>query len=101
MIDGFESDHPGTSVELYRAPTGELNAGWPATCVGWTAVPTSSGPATRSTVQDYVDQGLVGGWTPRQRSTAEYRTDDYVGVALLYMVERDGQGVPRPPRGRT
>ena len=48
------------------------------------------------TVQDYVDQGLVGGWTPSTPIPAEYRTDDYVGVALLYLVSVTGKGVPPP-----
>ena len=96
MIDGFESDHPGTSVDLYRAPTGELNArvagdvrsGGLRADVVWGCDPL--------TVQDYVDQGLVGGWTPSTPIPAEYRTDDYVGVALLYLVSVTGKGVPPP-----
>ena len=96
VIDRFESDHPGTEVRLYRAPTGDLNArvagdvrsgGLRADAI-WGCDPL--------TVQDYVDQGLVGGWAPDTDIAGRWRTDDYVGVAVLYMVAVSGKDVPAP-----
>lgn len=96
VIDRFESDHPGTEVKLYRAPTGDLNArvagdvrsgGLRADAI-WGCDPL--------TVQDYVGQGLVGGWTPNTDIAPRWRTDDYVGVAVLYMVAVSGKDVPAP-----
>lgn len=88
MISAFEADHPDTEVKLYRAPTGELNAriagdvrssGLKADVV-WACDPL--------TMQGYVDQDLVGGWVPDDASSipSRFRTDDYVGAAVLYMV---------------
>ena len=96
VIKTFEKDNPGMKVELFRAPTGDLNAriagdvrsgGLRADLI-WACDPL--------TMQDYVKQGLVGGWTPETPISSKYRTDDYVGVALLYMVAVTGEGVPQP-----
>jgi iron(III) transport system substrate-binding protein len=91
VIEAFEGANPGTKVELYRAPTGDLNArvasdvrsGGLKADVVWACDPL--------TMQDYVDQGLVGGWTPTTSIDDEFRTDDYVGVAILYMVAVAGK----------
>ena len=94
VIKAYEKANPGDEVKLFRAPTGELNArvagdvrsGGLRADVIWACDPL--------TMQDYVDQDLVGGWTPKSSIPSEYRTDDYVGVALLYMVAVSGKGVP-------
>jgi iron(III) transport system substrate-binding protein len=96
VIDAFEKEHAGTDVQLFRAPTGELNArvagdvraGGLRADVVWACDPL--------TMQDYVDQGLVGGWTPETAIADDYRTDDYVGVAILYVVAVTHDGVPPP-----
>lgn len=96
VVDAYERAHPGTKVGLYRAPTGDLNArvagdvrsGGLRADVVWACDPL--------TMQDYVMQGLVGGWTPRTAIPSKYRTSDYVGAALLYMVAVTGKGVPAP-----
>ena len=96
VIDSFEKADPGTEVKLYRAPTGDLNArvagdvrsGGLRADVVWACDPL--------TMQDYVDQGLVGGWTPTTSIAARYRTSDYVGVAVLYVVAVTGSGVAAP-----
>jgi iron(III) transport system substrate-binding protein len=96
VVDSFEKAHSGTKVKLYRAPTGELNArvagdvrsGGLRADVVWACDPL--------TMQDYVKQELVGGWTPKTSIPSQYRTDDYVGVALLYLVAVSKQGVPPP-----
>jgi iron(III) transport system substrate-binding protein len=96
VIKTFEKANPATNVKLFRAPTGDLNAriagdvrsgGLRADLI-WACDPL--------TMQDYVQQGLVGGWTPETSISSQYRTDDYVGVALLYMVAVSGKGVPPP-----
>ena len=50
------------------------------------------------TVQAFVDQDLVGGWTPDDADAIpeEFRTDDYVGAHLLYMVALHRTDVPAP-----
>lgn len=96
VIKKFEAAHPGTHVKLFRAPTGDLNAriagdvrsGGLRADVIWACDPL--------TMQDYTDQELVGGWTPRTAIPAKYRTRDYVGVALLYMVAVTHRDVPAP-----
>ena len=64
VLKEFQAAHPGAHVELFRAPTGQLNArvasdarsGGLKADVIWACDPL--------TMQDYVTQGLVGGWTP-------------------------------------
>jgi iron(III) transport system substrate-binding protein len=98
VIAAFEESRPGTSVALYRAPTGDLNArvagdvrsGGLQADVVWACDPL--------TMQDYVDQGLVGGWTPRTDVDDRFRTDDYVGVAVLYMLAVSHADAPQPRR---
>jgi iron(III) transport system substrate-binding protein len=87
-IKAFEKSQPGSTVELFRAPTGQLNAriaadtraGGLKADVVWGCDPL--------TMQALVDQKLVGGWIPPGASAipAQYRTSDYVGAHLLYMV---------------
>ena len=96
VIVAFEKANPGRTVKLYRAPTGDLNAriagdvrsGRLKADVVWACDPL--------TMQDYVDQGLVGGWTPQTDIKARFRTNDYVGVAVLYMVAVTHTGFPPP-----
>jgi iron(III) transport system substrate-binding protein len=96
VISAFKAAHPGTEIQLFRAPTGQLNArvasdvrsGGLKADVIWACDPL--------TMQDFVAQGLVGGWTPQTDIPEAMRTPDYVGIALLYMVAitRKGQPVP-------
>ena len=98
VIEAFGETDGGGSVDLFRAPTGELNARVTADArsgglradVIWGCDPL--------TVQAYVDQDLVGGWTPPDADAipAEFRTDDYVGAHLLYMVAVHRTDVPAP-----
>lgn len=97
VISQFESDNPGVNVKLYRATTGDLNAriaadvrsGGLKADVIWACDPL--------TMQGYVDQGLVGGWTPSAADIPDqFRTGDYVGVAVLYMVAVYSSGSPAP-----
>ena len=72
------SSEDGGPVDLFRAPTGELNARMAADVrsgglhadVFWGCDPL--------TMQAFVEQDLVGGWTPPEADAipAEYRTED-------------------------
>jgi iron(III) transport system substrate-binding protein len=98
VIAAFEDRADGGQVDLFRAPTGELNArvaadvrsGGLGADVFWGCDPL--------TVQALVDQGLVGRWTPPDAGEIppEFRTDDYVGGHLLYMVAVHRTDVPAP-----
>jgi iron(III) transport system substrate-binding protein len=98
VVAAFEARDDGGQVELFRAPTGELNARVAADArsgglkadVIWGCDPL--------TVQAFVDQHLVGGWTPPDADAIpeEFRTDDYVGAHVLYMVAVHRTDVPAP-----
>jgi iron(III) transport system substrate-binding protein len=96
VIQKFEAANAGVKVDLFRAPTGQLNArvasdirsGGLKADVIWACDPL--------TMQDYVAQGLVGGWTPQTEIPETVRTSDYVGVAFLYMVALTRNGAPPP-----
>src|SRR3954447_20958927 len=98
VIEAFEKGAAGRSVELFRAPTGQLNAriaadvrsGGLRADVVWGCDPL--------TVQTLVDQKLVGRWTPPGADAipAEYRTRDYVGAHLLYVVAVHRTDGPAP-----
>jgi len=98
VLEEFGRTRPGSEVEVFRAPTGELNArvagdiraGGLGADVIWACDPL--------TMQGYVDQDLVGGWTPDNASAVpeEFRTADYVGAQVLYMVAVHRDEVPAP-----
>lgn len=98
VITHFQDAHAGAHVDLFRAPTGELNArvasdirsGGLRADVIWGCDPL--------TMQSFVDQGLVGGWVPSDASGIpdRFRTKDYVGAHVLYMVAIHHRGVPSP-----
>jgi iron(III) transport system substrate-binding protein len=98
VIEAFETREDGGTVELFRAPTGELNARVAADArsgglradVIWGCDPL--------TVQAFVDQDLVGGWTPpgAEGIPEDLRTEDYVGAHVLYMVVVHRTEVPSP-----
>jgi iron(III) transport system substrate-binding protein len=96
LIAAFKAAHQGTDVQLFRAPTGQLDArvasdvrsGGLKADVIWACDPL--------TMQDFVTQGLVGGWTPQTEIPEAVRTPDYVGIAMLYMVAITRKGKPAP-----
>src|SRR3954470_15375411 len=98
IITAFRARDDGGRVDLFRAPTGELNARVAADArsgglradVIWGCDPL--------TVQAFVDQDLVGGWTPpgAEGIPEELRTEDYVGAHVLYMVVVHRTEVPAP-----
>jgi iron(III) transport system substrate-binding protein len=97
VIEAFQKAHPDVHVDLFRAPTGQLNArvatdaesGGLRADVIWACDPL--------TQQAFVDQKLVGGWTPDDTAVpAKYRTADYVGGAVLYVVAVHRTDAPAP-----
>ena len=98
VIDAFTELHPGTSVDVFRAPTGQLNARVASDLRGaglgadvvWACDPL--------TMQGYLEQEVVRSWVPENAEAipAEYRTDDYVGVDLLYLVAAVHESAPVP-----
>jgi iron(III) transport system substrate-binding protein len=98
VVQAFEKAHPGSRIDLFRAPTGELNArvagdvrsGGLKADVVWACDPL--------TMQSLVAQKLVGGWTPHTDIAPKLRTPDYVAAAVLYMVAVSHQGVKPPQR---
>jgi iron(III) transport system substrate-binding protein len=98
VITAFEQGRTGRHVRLFRGPTGQLNArvaaderaGGLRADVVWGCDPL--------TVQAWVDAGLVGGWTPSDVGAVpeEFRTKDYVGAHVLYMVAVHRTDAPAP-----
>src|SRR3954447_8846156 len=96
VITAFKAAHAGTDVQLFRAPTGQLNArvasdarsGGLKADVIWACDPL--------TMADYVAQGLVGGWIPTTEIPPDVRPADAVGVAVLYLVAASRKGAVRP-----
>lgn len=98
VIDGFTGTHPGTSIDLFRAPTGQLNARVAADLRGAGLGADAIWACDPLTMQSYLDQGVARSFVPAGADAIppEYRTDDYVGVDLLYVVAviHDGADVP-------
>jgi iron(III) transport system substrate-binding protein len=88
VIAAFTKDRPGTRVDLFRAPTGQLNArvagdtraGGLQADVLWTCDPL--------TMNGFARQGLLRRWSPPNVADipARYRTADFAAVDLLYLV---------------
>ena len=98
LIAQFEKQNPGSTIDLFRAPTGELNARIAADVRSGGFTADALWACDPLTMQGYVDQDVVGGWIPQGADDIppEYRTDDYVGVAVLYMVAIHHQDSPAP-----
>ena len=88
VVEAFMLDQPGVTVEVFRAPTGELNAriaaeqreGGIQADVIWLTDPLS--------MQQYDAEGLLGSFTPAEvdRIPARFRSDRFWGTRLLSMV---------------
>ncbi len=101
VVEAFTRDHPGTNVEVFRAPTGELTAriaaeqreGGIQADVIWLTDPLS--------MQQYDADGLLGGFSPADvdQIPAEFRSDRFWGTRLLSMVIVEQAGLNPPLRG--
>ena len=87
VVAGFEDAHPGTTVEVFRAPTGELNAriaadrreGEIGADVLWLTDPLS--------MQQYDAQGVLREAQPDADAVpAEYREERFWGTRILNLV---------------
>jgi iron(III) transport system substrate-binding protein len=98
VIAAFTKDRPGTRVDLFRAPTGQLNArvagdtraGGLQADVLWTCDPL--------TMHGFAGQGLLRPWSPPNVADIppRYRTADFAAVDLLYLVAVVRKGTPVP-----
>lgn len=98
VIAGFRKLHPGVQVEVFRAPTGQLNARIAADVhsgaihadVIWASDPL--------TMHGYDRQGLLAPWQPPNAADipAVDRSAHFTGVDLLYMVVVTHNGTPAP-----
>lgn len=98
VVAAFEKAHGGAKVNVFRAPTGQLNArvaadmrsGGLKADVIWACDPL--------TMHGYDGQGLLRAWSPPNAAQipAAYRTAHFVGVDVLYMALAVRKGVPAP-----
>jgi iron(III) transport system substrate-binding protein len=97
---GYQLAHPGATVTVFRAATGQLNAriaadlrsGGLKADVIWGTDPLS--------MQSYTDQSLLAPWPlPNLASVpAQYRTDRFWGTRLLYLVLVGHSGLQPAPK---
>ncbi len=97
---GYQQAHPGAKVTVFRAATGQLNAriaadlrsGGLKADVIWGTDPLS--------MQSYTDQSLLAAWPlPELTSVpAEYRTPQFWGTRLLYLVLVTHHGLTPVPK---
>jgi len=100
VVKGFEAANPNVTVEVFRAPTGEVNArvateqrdGGVQADVFWMTDPLS--------MQQYERDGLLLAWTPANASVVpgEFRTKAFVGTRILNLVMVAGSSLANPPK---
>ncbi len=99
IVAAFTEKYPDVEVELFRAPTGEINAriateqreGMIRGDVLWLSDPLS--------IQQYDADGLLRDWTPTEIDAVpeEYRADRFWGTRLLNVVMIHGSDVTPAP----
>ncbi|MBA3622192.1 MAG: extracellular solute-binding protein [Actinomycetota bacterium] len=100
VVAAFAEAQPDTQVEVFRAPTGELNAriaaerreGGLQADVLWLTDPLS--------MQQFDAEGLLAAYAPAEVDAvpAEYRTDTFTGTRLLNLVIVHEAGLDPAPR---
>jgi len=100
---GYKQSHPGATVTVFRAPTGQLNAriaadlrsGGLKADVIWGTDPLS--------MQSYTNQSLLAPWPLPQLTSvpAQYRTAEFWGTRLLYLVLVTRRGLQPTPTSWT
>ncbi|CAN5849691.1 ABC transporter substrate-binding protein [soil metagenome] len=98
VVAAYQGQHPDVEFEVFRAPTGELNArvaaerreGEIRADVLWLTDPLS--------MRQYEAEALLRAWTPAEVDVVppEYRTEVSWGTRLLNMVIVHGTEVPAP-----
>lgn len=99
VVAGYATAHPGVTVEVFRAPTGELAARIAAEQrdgrilgdILWLTDPLS--------IQAYAGQDLLRTWEPTEAAGIDpaYRGETYWGTRFLNMVIVRGSGVTPGP----
>lgn len=99
VVAGFETANPGVTIDVFRAPTGELAAriaaetreGAVQADVLWLTDPLS--------IQQYAADGLLRSWTPDgiEAVPEDSRTDTFFGTRVLNLVIVAGNGLAAPP----
>lgn len=99
VVGGFDTAHPGGTVDVFRAPTAEVAAriatdlasGGLKADVLWLTDPLS--------IAGYADQKLLQSWSPPSAAAidAAYKTDTFFGTRLLNMVIVKGASVTPGP----
>jgi iron(III) transport system substrate-binding protein len=98
IVKGFEAANANTKVNVFRAPTGQLNArvatdlrsGGIQADVIWACDPL--------TMYGYDSQQLLREWSPPNASEipSAYRTPHFAGIGVLYVVPVVRKGTPAP-----
>lgn len=99
VVGAYEETHPGVTLEVFRAPTGELNAriaaerrdGDVQADVLWLTDPLS--------MQQFAAEDLLHGWTPANADAVPeaYREDTFWGTRLLHVVIVHQEGLEPAP----
>ena len=88
VVGGYERANPGAKVTVFRAPTGPLNARIAADQRSGGLLADAIWGTDPLSMQSYTDQHLLAPWPlPELTSVPEqYRTADFWGTQLLYLV---------------
>ena len=99
VVEGFKTSHPGVTVDVFRAPTGELSGRIAAELregrirgdILWLTDPLS--------IQAYATQGLLRTWQPGEASgiDAAFRGETFWGTRFLNMVMVRGTALTPGP----
>jgi iron(III) transport system substrate-binding protein len=100
VVSGFETSNPGATVEVFRAPTGELAARIAAELredglhadILWLTDPLS--------IQQYARDDLLREWRPTNIEIVpqDYRTDTFFGTRVLNLVIVAAAGLDSTPQ---
>jgi iron(III) transport system substrate-binding protein len=87
-VAAFEKAHPGTKITVFRAATGPLNARIAADVRSGGIQADAIWASDPLTMHGYDEQKLLARWSPSDAAQipSAYRTADFAGVDLLYMV---------------
>lgn len=88
VVTAFEKANPGSKITVFRAATGPLNARVAADLRSGGLKADAIWASDPLTMHGYDKQQLLAAWSPSNASQlpSAYRTADFTGVAVLYMV---------------